>query len=121
MKVLHINTALLTHAPGRIAEEIGKVLIANGHESSIAYGRHPRKIVSETIKIGNHADQYRHVLLTRVFDRHGFGSIQATGKLIRQIVEMDTDLIHLHNLHGYYINIEILFDYLRKSKTILYH
>ena len=115
MKILHINTALVTDAPGRIAEEIGKLLIANGHQNYIAHGRYPRKIASETIKIGNHADQLMHVLITRIFDKHGFGSSHSTRKLIRQIVKIDPDIIHLHNLHGYYINIEIPFDYLRKS------
>ncbi len=115
MKIFHINTALVTDAPGRIAEEIGKLLIANGHQNYIAFGRYPRKIVSETIKIGNQADQFKHVLLTRVFDKHGFGSAQATKKLLKQVAEIDPDIIHLHNLHGYYINVEILFDYLKKT------
>ena len=115
MKILHINVALITDAPGRIAEEIGKVLIDNGHKSFIAYGRYPRPTISETIKIGNHADQWMHVLLTRIFDKHGFGSTTATKKLIKKIVEIDPDIIHLHNLHGYYINIELLFDYLKNA------
>jgi glycosyltransferase involved in cell wall biosynthesis len=56
-----------------------------------------------------------HVLLTRIFDKHGFGSVRATKKFINQIVEIDPDVIHLHNLHGYYINIEILFEYLKNA------
>lgn len=115
MKILHINTALLTDAPGRIAEEIGKMLIAQGHQNTIAFGRHPRNIVSETIKIGTHTDQYMHVMLTRVLDRHGFGSARATERLIQQIIKTDPDVIHLHNLHGYYLNIRVLFDYLKGS------
>ncbi len=115
MKILHINVALITDAPGRIAEEIGKVLIDNGHQSYLAYGRYSRPTISETIKIGNHADQWMHVMLTRIFDNHGFGSVKATKKFIRQIVEVDPDIIHLHNLHGYYLNIEVLFGFLRKA------
>lgn len=115
MKILHINVALITDAPGRIAEEIGKVLIDNGHQSYIAYGRYPRPTISETIKIGNYTDQFLHLALTRIFDNHGFGSVKATRKFIRQIDEVDPDVIHLHNLHGYYLNIDVLFGFLRKA------
>ncbi len=115
MKVLQINTALITDAPGRIAEEIGMVLIANGHESYIGYGRATRPITSKPVKIGNKADQLAHLLLTRIFDRHGFGSGSATVRFIEEIRVIDPDIIHLHNLHGYYLNIEVLFSYLKKA------
>lgn len=115
MKVLHINTALVTDAPGRIAEEIGKVLISNGHESYIGYGRFTRPIASKSIKIGNKPDQLLHVLKTRLFDTHGFGSTSATEKFIYDIRQIDPDIIHLHNLHGYFLNVEVLFKYLKSA------
>lgn len=121
MKILQINTALVTDAPGRIAEEIGKVLIAGGHENYIGYGRFTRPIVSAPVKIGNTADRLLHVLRTRLSDRHGFGSASATKKFIGDIRRIDPDVIHLHNLHGYYLNIEILFKYLKTAgKPILW-
>jgi glycosyltransferase involved in cell wall biosynthesis len=115
LKVLHINTALVTDAPGRIAEEIGKVLISNGHESYIGYGRYTRAIVSKPIKIGSSPDQILHVLKTRLFDTHGFGSTNATEKFIDDIRRIDPDIIHLHNLHGYFLNVEVLFRYLKTA------
>ena len=45
----------------------------------------------------------------------GFGSKLATIKFIEWIKKYDPDIIHLHNIHGYYINVEILFEYLRIS------
>jgi len=47
-------------------------------------------------------------------DRHGFASRKATKQLINKIEELKPDVINLHNIHGYYVNIEILFDYLKK-------
>jgi len=112
MKVLQINTTVNFSSIGRIAEDIGKVLMKNGHQSYIAFGRGNRPSASELIRIGNKVDVYLHVLQTRLFDNHGLASVSATKKLIQEIEKINPDVIGLHNLTGYYINIEILFDYL---------
>ncbi|RPA66595.1 glycosyltransferase [Cyclobacteriaceae bacterium YHN15] len=113
MKILQINTTVNSGSTGRIAEDIGKVLIENGHESYIAYGRGNPSSKSHLIKIGNDWDVYRHGLKTMFFDRHGFGSESATKFLIEEIDKIKPDVIGLHNLHGYYLNIQILFKYLK--------
>lgn len=114
MKVLQINTTLNTGSTGRIAENIGQKLIANGHESYIAYSRRSNSISqSATVKIGNKPDVYLHGILTRLLDRHGFGSKNSTRAFIEEVRKIDPDLIGLHNLHGYYLNIEVLFGYLK--------
>jgi len=115
LKVLQINATVNTGSTGRIAEDIGKVLIHNGHESYIAYGRGNRTSESTLIKIGSDLDVYSHGLKTLLTDRHGFGSKKSTLKLIEQIEQIKPDVIGLHNLHGYYINIEILFNFLAIS------
>lgn len=115
MKILQINSVVNSGSTGRIAEDIGKVLMAHGHESYIAYGRGNRPSDSNTIKIGTAFDVYAHGAKTLLFDLHGFGSKSATQKLIRQIEKIGPDVIGLHNLHGYYINIEVLFDFLEQS------
>ena len=50
-----------------------------------------------------------------LFDNHGFSSRQATKKFIREIERIKPDIINIHNLHGYYINVKILFEYLSKA------
>jgi putative colanic acid biosynthesis glycosyltransferase len=99
---------------GTIAEAIGKIAISLGWESYIAYGRFTRPSLSKTIKIGSSLSIFIHALQTRFFDRHGLGSKYATKKLVEQIKEIKPDIIHLHHLHGYYINIDILFKFLAK-------
>jgi len=115
MKILQINTSVNSGSTGRIAEDIGKVLIANNHESHIAYGRGNKSSVSQLIIIGSDWDIYIHGLMTLLFDRHGFGSKQATIRLVKEITKINPDVIGLHNIHGYYLNIEILFEFLLKS------
>lgn len=113
MKVLQINSHVNSGSTGRIAEDIGKVLLRNGHESVIAYGRQKNHSKSKSIKIGKKFDILNHVLLTKIFGKHGFGSFNATKKFIKEIEKISPDLICLHNLHGYYININLLFKYLK--------
>ena len=115
-KIVQINSTLNWGSTGRIAEEIGQILIDEGSESYIAYGRYVNQSLSENIKIGNKWDVYHHVLQTRLFDRHGLASRKATRQLIKRIKEINPDIIHLHNIHGYYLNYPILFEYLASSR-----
>lgn len=115
MKLLQINTTVNSGSTGRIAEDIGRVAISHGHESYIAFGRGNRPSSSEKIRIGTSFDVYRHVLKTRLFDRHGFGSTQASRVFIEKIKKINPDIIHLHNIHGYYLNVGVLFGYLKQA------
>lgn len=110
--LFQINTVGNTGSHGQIAEAIGNLAIENGWISYIAYGRRPRASKSKLIKIGTKWDIGMHVLQTRLFDRHGFASRRATKILIKRIKAIQPDIIHLHNIHGYYLNIELLFEYL---------
>jgi len=112
-KLLQINSVSNWGSSGRIAEEIGQIALAKGWNSYIAYGRKERNSKSVKIKIGNHWSIYWHALLTRLFDLHGLASNKATKKLIAHIEEIKPDIIHLHNIHGYYLNYKILFKFLK--------
>lgn len=113
-KLLQINSVINSGSTGRITEEIGQTAIAAGWESYIAYGRNERPSSSKLIKIGSDKDIKLHGLQTRLFDRHGLGSKGATTDFIRQVEDIKPDIVHLHNIHGYYINMEVLFLYLKK-------
>jgi len=115
MKLIQIVVEGNTGSTGAIAEAIGKIALQYGWESYIAHGRFPRSSESEIIKIGSDLDVILHGLETRLFDRHCLGSRKATRELVRKIETIKPDIIHLHHLHGYYINIEILFEYLHKT------
>lgn len=118
-KLLQISIEVNSGSVGKIAEQIGETVLENNWTSYITYARNNNPSKSNVIKIGNKFDLYRHGLETRVFDNHCFSSKSATKELIVRIDEIDPDIIHLHHLHGYFINIEILFDYLQKKKKPL--
>lgn len=117
MVLLQINVVVNWGSTGRIAEEIGQAAIAAGWDSYIAYGRNPGISQSKLIRVGSKWDMYNHVLQTRLFDKHGLASKKATEKLIAQIEKLKPDIIHLHNIHGYYVNYPLLIEYLRKKEA----
>ena len=115
MKVLMINSVCGIRSTGRICTDLAAELEKQGHEVKIAYGREsvPEQFQRFAVRIGTDLDVKLHGLKARAFDAMGFGSKRATKKFIKWVKEYDPDVIHLHNIHGYYINIEILFDYLK--------
>ncbi|WP_455543452.1 glycosyltransferase [Intestinibacter sp.] len=116
MKVLQINSVCGYGSTGRIAVSLYNAIADDGGECLIAYGRKEKPSGYNTYKIGNKFDNYMHGMRSRIFDKHGFGSKRPTLKLIEKIKEYDPDIIHLHNIHGYYLNIQILFQFLKEYK-----
>lgn len=114
MRVLIINSVCGIRSTGRICTDLAEILIENGNECEIAYGREkvPEKYEQISYRVGNDTDVKLHVLASRIFDCSGFFGRKSTEKLIEEIKRYKPDLIHLHNLHGYYLNVEILFKYL---------
>lgn len=114
MRVLQINSFFTVGGPPRIVNGIYDTLVENGHECKIAAAREKQYKPEDSIQIGGKYDAYINALSCRLFDDDGFRSKAATRELVHEIEEYDPDIIHLHNLHGYYINIEILFEYLKR-------
>lgn len=123
MKILMINVVCGIRSTGRICTDLAKELDKEGHQVKIAYGRDsvPPQYEKYAVKIGSEFDVKLHGIKSRIFDRAGFGSENATKHFIEWVEKFDPDIIHLHNIHGYYINVEILFDYLRRcNKKIIW-
>lgn len=112
MKVFEINTVYNSGSTGRITAQLKHAIESIGGECMAAYGRgHTDE--NHTFKIGSRADMYFHALMTRLTDQTAFYSTKNTLKLCEQIRKFAPDVIHLHNLHGYYLNVEVLFDFLK--------
>lgn len=121
MKVLFINTVFGKGSTGNIVQDIGEVLEKNGYEYRAIYGRKPLVQDSHAYYMGSTFDAYIHAGMSRITDKAGFYSVKNTRGAIKYIKNYAPDVIHLHNLHGYYINVEMLFEYLKndfKGKVI---
>lgn len=116
MKILQINSTCGFGSTGRIAVDILNTVCENGGEGLICYGRGTAPEGVPSYKIGSETLVRIHGVLSRITDRQGFYSTNATKALVRKIEEYDPDIIHLHNIHGYYLDIRVLFDYLKKCE-----
>lgn len=120
-RLLQINPVLRTNtSTGRIVQEIGELAMAHGWESYIAYSRGRdgmKPCQSQVVPVGGKADVAWHGLMTRLFDRHGLASQRATRELVERMEDLQPDIIHLHNIHGYFLHYPTLFEYLARIDT----
>lgn len=123
MKYLIINSVCGIKSTGKLCAQEADILISQGNIVKIAYGRGrvPERYQNISFRIGNDLDIIWHVIESRFLDNSGFASRRATHKLIKFIEGYNPDVIHLHNIHGYYVNVDILFSYLKKcNKAIIW-
>ena len=114
MKLYQINVVCGMGSTGRIATDISQLVKARGGKCRIAYGRGSAPQGVDSIRIENRLGNSLHAVMTRLTDRHGLYSKHATRKLIADIRQYQPDIIQLHNIHGYYVNYEMLFAFLKE-------
>lgn len=117
MKILQINSVYGIRSTGRIIKEIHKQATLEGWESFVIYGRVEQQFEKNVNFIGNKVQVVYEMGCTLLFGQHGYGSKLWTNKILKQIELIKPDVIHLHNIHGYYLNVDRIFEYLKKSET----
>ena len=119
MKVMQINAVYGVGSTGVIVKDLHELCLQNGIESYVSYSTTNQK--SEDIKngyiIGGTLGKKIHAFLSRLGGKQAYFSSFATKKFIKHIKRIKPDIVHLHNLHSNYINMNMLLDYLGKSNT----
>ena len=112
MKILLINEVCGVTSTGTICADLAEYLISRGHEVRVLYGRQdsPDRCNEYGIRIAGKMDVLMGALSSRLFDNCGLSNGSATKRAIDIIREFSPDVIHLHNLHGYFINYRMLFN-----------
>lgn len=119
MKVVQINSCFGSGSTGKIAEGIMNVLDEKNIENYAFYGAGTSEN-KKAFKMNGNLYLKFNILKTRLFGKHGFYSHFATFRMIKKLKKINPDVIHLHNIHGHYINVKMLFKYIKKNniKTI---
>lgn len=116
MKVLLINSVCGIGSTGKIVGALAEEFTSQGHQAVIAYGRDgtvPERYRCYAHRIGSDLGVKVSAVRTRLLDDHGFANEAATRKFLQWAESYDPDLIWLHNLHGYYIHVGLLFDWIK--------
>lgn len=116
MKVLQINSHYNQGGAARIATYIHRQLLADGVDSYVAYGRGSVSKDENVYRFNHPWEIYLSAFLSRMIGINGWFNRGATGRLIRYIQQIKPDVVHMHALHGYYLNWPRLFRYLNEQQ-----
>ena len=116
MKILLIDVNCKYSSTGKIVYDLYNRLNADGHEARIAYGR--GDVIDEPgiYKFGIDFETKKHALLARITGKNGYYSPKSTKRLIDYIEDFKPDIIHIHELHAYFVNHLELLNYLRQKQ-----
>ena len=114
-KLLEISVVCGIRSVGRIAADIAQEYEKNGWECKIAYGRLdvPENCQRFAVRIGDQLNLAVHGISSMLLDRQGLASKKATERFLHWANGYDPDLLWLHVIHGYYINYEMLFAWIK--------
>ena len=115
MKVLFINLVYGIGSTGKIIADIMSVLKKYGNDAKALYGAGERSDNADAVKVSGKLEFYFHNAVSRFTDHAGLYSWAATLKIISEIRKFKPDIIHLHTLHGFYVNYEMLFRFLKEA------
>ena len=116
MKIIEINSCNFG-STGNIMLQIAETARKHGHEVYTCCPKsrdNMKKKVENQILIGNRISRNVHLKLGFWTGYNGCFSILSTWNFLRKISKFNPDLIHLHNLHNCYINLPMLFSYIKK-------
>ena len=120
MKIVQINGAVFG-STGKIMLGIAQVAEEQGHEvlcaAPITKTNRRSTPAKDYIKIGTYYGRCASVLLSRLTGLDGCFAVFPTLKLLRKISEFQPDVIHLHNIHGSYLNLPLLFRFIKRNHT----
>ena len=114
IKIVQINTVYGTGSTGKIMASLHKIAQKEGFDMYASYGRGNAASDIHEYKIGNHLDFFQHVLINFFLGKSGFGSKAVTRRFLQWLDTVQPDLIHLHNIHGFYIHVDMLFEYIKQ-------
>ncbi|MBR4456507.1 MAG: glycosyltransferase [Solobacterium sp.] len=111
MKLALINSVAGYGSTGRLVRMLGE----GEAECLICYGRKSDSSGLPSFRMTSEAGFVSHVAYTFLTDRHACFNTRETERMLEQLKAFQPDLIHLHNLHGYYLDIRPLFAWLKES------
>jgi len=114
MKILLLNVTCKKGSTGKITYDLYESLWASGHEAAVCYGRGPLVNEPYIFRFSSKLEVYVHALLTRITGITGCFSPIATSRLLRIIDAFKPDIVHIHELHAYFVNIASVMNYLKK-------
>lgn len=121
MKILHINAVYGVGSTGVIVEDLVETGKISGVDSYVAYSTGKEFDSKKGYVIGSVLEKKIHAVLSRLTGKQAYYSKIGTRKLLSYMDKVCPDIVHLHNLHSNYINLNMILNYLAKNniKTVV--
>lgn len=121
MKIMQINCVYKTGSTGKITYDLHKALTERGIESVVCFGRGKKVIEPKVYKTCGELYAKFNNLLSRITGVMYGGCFFSTNRLFSVIKKEKPDIVHLHCINGYFVNIYRLIGWLEKHniKTVL--
>lgn len=116
MKIAQVDVNYNFSSTGKIVADLVTGLNDLGHSTMACFGRGPDSKNDNVYRMSSRAEVLVHALGSRVTGLTGGFSPLATRRLIEHLEHFMPDVVHLHDLHGYYINIRPLIEYLKAKR-----
>ena len=120
MRIALIDVNCKYSSTGKIVYDLYSQIRKGGNDAMVCYGRGEKIDEPNIYKIGVDLETYMHVALSRVTGFFGIFSPISTKRALQKLKEFKPDIVHLHELHGYYINYAEIVEYLKRNniKTV---
>ena len=119
MRILYINVICKHGSTGKITYDLYTQCKDDGHEAVVCYGRGPKLKEPDVYKFGLDWETNLHALLTRLTGVNGCWSFFSTRRLLKFMDAFKPDVVHLHEPHAYFVNLQPLYDYFAKRNIPL--
>lgn len=117
MRIVQINLTYAIGSTGHIMADLSKVIESSGNESYMVCGYSNQKRVNHLHimqTLPTIWDLRKDILISRLTGRMGYNSQRETKKMLQWLDTIQPDIVHLHNIHGNYIHLKMLFGYLKE-------
>lgn len=114
MKVIEINSGF-RGSTGTIMLSIADLVRSCGGEAYTFSEKKPGAAPIGHHFFGSKIENLFHRGVSVFSGISGKGSKSGTKEILKKIDAIRPDILHLHNLHGWYINLPMLFDYIKKN------
>lgn len=116
MKVLHVNVVYNSGSTGKIVHDIHTVLLENGKDSTVCFGRGEKSTETNVYKVCNEYYAKANNLFSRLTGIQYGGCFLSTSSLISIIKSQNPDVVHLHCINGFFVDVYRLISWLKKNK-----
>lgn len=122
MKNIAIINVMTSKSTGFIAGNLYKQLLVSGYNPIFAYAQSSESELKKypySYKIGTKLEYRIHKLLALITGLQGYFSVFATYRFLRFLSKQKVDTLFILNIHEWYINEKMLYDYVTKHNLSL--